>query len=187
MGGVICCAFLSFVAIILTNYYMNVEGYDFPLLIYAGPVYLWIIFFMLGIFMSKYPDKPYFQWGAIIAITGLFLEIIESDYWLRIYGKGIGIKTSSFIFSVGIILILLSIRMQRSFSTSKFTKVIAWIGEVSFGVYLIHTYCIALFSHLLDIDNWAFMWFISLALTLIIIVVMKRFVSTRILRRYFGF
>ena len=185
--GVFVGIIISFTAIIFTSYYINVEKYSFPLLLYAGPIYLWIVFFMLGVVMSRHPYKHYCNIGIIILIIGLILQISESDFLLRNYGKGIGIKLSSFIFSIGAILCLLSKQMQETFKSSKFTQIVAWIGEISFGVYLIHTYCILLFSRLITTNSWFTVWGISLLLTLVIIALMRRTIPSRICKRYFGF
>lgn len=187
LGGVICCLIMSLCAIILTNYYMYKEGHEFPLLLYAGPIYLWIVFFMLGIYMWKYPEYPYFWSGIVIALFGMVLQIVESNYWLETYGKGIGIKVSSFIFSLGMIMILLSRRVYYGFKSSIFTRAVAWVGEVSFGVYLIHTYSIAFFSRLLISKSWIIMWGLSLGLTLGIIVILHKVIPSPICKRYLGF
>lgn len=186
-GGIVACVLISFIAIVLTNYYMNIEGKSFPLLFYAGPIYLWIVFFMLGIVMSTHPNNSYLKIGIIIMAIGLTLQIVESDFWLRNYGKGIGIKTSSFIFSIGVILCLLSRQMQVAFKSSRLTQIIACIGEVSFGIYLIHTYCILLFSHIISINSWVIMWGLALLLTLVIIALMRQILPPKICKRYFGF
>lgn len=186
-GGVIICSVLSFSAVVLTNYYMFIEGISFPLLLYAGPVYLWVVFFMLGIIMSKYPHKSVLRIGTLILLSGLILQILESNFWLQHYNKGIGIKTSSFIFSIGVIMKLMSIQTQKAFKKSRLTRCIAWIGEVSFGVYLIHTYCILLLSRFIHTENWAIMWLITLFLSLVIIASMKRYFPSKMCRKYFGF
>ena len=186
-GGVIACGMLSLVAIVITSYYINYNGNNYPLLLYAGPIYLWIIFFMLGIYIAKNPNKDYLTIGITVTLIGLILQIIESKFLLEYIGKGIGIKTSSFIFSAGVILCALSQKTQEAFKSSKITQYIAWIGEVSFGVYLIHNYCITLFLKMTKTDNWFIMWGLSLALTLFIIIVMKRIIPEKPLKKYFGF
>ena len=186
-GGVTICIIASFVSISITSYYINIEGRSFPLILYAGPVYLWIVFFMLGIYISKFPDKQYLRYGCIISVVGLILQVIESNYLLDNFGTGIGIKVSSFVFSSGIILSLMSQQAQNTFKMSKSIRIIAWIGEISFGIYLIHTYCIAALNKVINNDNWILMWLFTLLLTLTVVIVMKKIVPASILKKYFGF
>ena len=182
----ITCGILSTIAIVATTYYLNIEGKSFPLLLYAGPVYLWAIFFMLGIYMSKNPHNNYCTYGIILSIIGFILQMIESWYYLSTIGKGLGIKTSSFIFSLGIILIALSNKTQNKFNSSVVTHTIAWLGTISFGIYLIHMYFVAIFKTIIESDNWLITWCISTVSTVILILIMLQFLPHSTLKKYFG-
>ncbi|MBD5206050.1 MAG: acyltransferase [Bacteroidales bacterium] len=186
-GGVICCIIISLLAIILTEYLIYKEGHNFPLLLYAGPIYLWIAFFMLGIYLRVNSNANYLKIGIVLTLLGLLMQIGESYFLLSNYGKGVGIKFSSFIFSIGLILLLFSPRLQQIYKTSKIGRWIAWIGEVSFGVYLVHMYFVTGFQRILGTDNWLVMWISSLMITLTTIYVLRCIIPASTLKKYFGF
>lgn len=52
--SLIASGVLSMATITLTSYIIYFRKIDLPLIVYAGPSYLWIFFFMLGIFFRKF-------------------------------------------------------------------------------------------------------------------------------------
>lgn len=137
---IVACA-VSMIMIIITSYIINIQMVVLPLIVYAGPVYLWIIFFMLGIFFRKfgYLKSPII--GGGLALIGLGLQIGEMYYIYSLNGScRTGIKPSSFIFSIGVIMLLFSTPVRSLFLRFISSKYIQWLGATSFTVYLIHMY-----------------------------------------------
>lgn len=166
--GIILCTIISVLAIIVTTWFIQIEKLHFPLLLYVGPVYLWIVFFMLGIYLHKYENKDFISVGWALTIIGYLLQIIETAYYLKLNGTGLGIKLSSFIFSAGIIILLVSRRTEKYFQESKFTRLLTWIGEVSFGIYLCHMYVVAVLHTYYLNCPCLILWLITILITVII-------------------
>jgi len=186
-SGIFICAVMSAIAISATSWLINIEGHSFPLLLYAGPVYVWIIFYMMGIWLRKNEHKDYFSFGLILALLGFIMQIVEYSWYLNINGGGLGIKLSSFIFSAGIILILVSHKMERFYRNNRATRVVAWIGEISFGVYFLHVYCISFLGNLLGPQPWIVTWSYILALSIVIIWMVKKVFPKKFTHKFLGF
>lgn len=185
--GMILCAVLSTIAIIITSWLINVEGHSFKLLAYAGPVYLWVVFYMLGIWLRKHESNSYFNVGLTLAIIGYCMSIVETIWYMNLTGGGVGIKLSSFIFSYGMIIMLVSKQIANCFYSSRLIRIVAWIGEVSFGVYLMHMYCIMACRMVLGKMPWSALWIISLGLTLLLIGIAQSKLSSKFTYKYLGF
>lgn len=186
-GGLLCALIISLASIGLLSYMTHIEGYSFPLILYAGPFYLWIVFFMMGLWYAKH-SRGYSLLPAIaIIITGIVLSVFETKYYFTLHHSGYGIKFSSFIYSVGVIMLLFSSKLERIYNKNAITSAIAYIGEISFGIYLIHMYVIIILRHILPVSNWVLSWAITIALTTAIIMFSKWLLPTRINRKYFGF
>lgn len=181
----ILCGLMSIVAITFTTYYLNVEGMKFPLLLYAGPVYLWIIFFVIGMYIARYPTRKIFIVGIVMAIIGYVLSGVETSYYLQLNDTGVGIKPSSFLFSAGVILVLLSNQVKSLFVNSRFTRIFSYIGEVSFGIYLMHTYVILICGKAIG-GGWALRWIVATIVTFAIILIFQKILPRKWCRNYFG-
>ena len=98
MGGVIISCLISLVWIAGVVYMSTMQGRGIPLILYAGPLPCWLMFFVLGVVIGHKPERDYsIILPIVITILGLMLSVIESEYLLDHYGKGVGIKPSSFI------------------------------------------------------------------------------------------
>ncbi len=164
---------------------LQIEGMSFPLVLYAGPFVLWIIFFMMGIWYSSHSRKYSLTPAIFVTTIGFIASVIESRYYLSISGSGMGIKFSSFIFSSGIIMLLFSEKVEKLFVENWITRFILFTGEVSFGVYLIHMYVRRAVGYL-HINSWVIDWGLTLAITLLIIVAVKRCLSKKLAEKLFG-
>ena len=177
---------MSCVSIVVVSYLLLIEGRQISLIAYAAPFVVWLIFFMMGVYFSNHQrDKILFP-GILIAAIGLTASVIESIYYLSLYGSGMGIKLSAFIYSAGVLMIIFSKQAESIFKENRMTKLILWIGEVSFGIYLIHMYVRYVLNYIVNIDSWLLNWFLIITLSSIIIIILKKFVSSQTLIKYFG-
>jgi len=184
-GGVILCATISAISIIGVTYLLQIEGKSFPLIMYAGPFVLWILFFMLGIWYSTH-SRNYSLIPAILTIlVGLVASVIESKYYLPMHGGGTGIKLSSFLFSTGMITLLFSEKVEKLYSNNAITRAILYIGEISFGIYLIHMY-VRIAIGFIHINSWPIEWALTLGITIAIIVIAKRLFRQSFTRKCLG-
>lgn len=123
-------------------YITAIKGIQVPLTLYAGPFPLWIGFFVLGVALAG--SGRNFCWAILLIglVVTLLLQFFECKWLLThfLQGVGLGIKPSSFLFSVLVILLVFSKRVEESFKSKKtFNKAISFVGRVSFVVYLSHT------------------------------------------------
>lgn len=99
---------------------------------------------------------------------------------------GVGIKLSSYIYSCGVILLVLSPKVQTLYKDNLFTATISYIGRISFGLYLIHCYVIQLLFVVFPTSSWRLSFCIVTFVT-ILIVMLSRKVLPQYLNKYLGF
>lgn len=165
---------------------MQIEGHSYPLLLYAGPFVLWIVFFMLGIWCATHPRTYSIFYPLLLTIVGYLLSVIECMVYLPINGGGLGIKLSSFIFSSGVILLLFSEKVENKFSESRLTRPVVYIGEISFGIYLLHMYVRTALNHVSHTESWLFDWATTLILSIGLIYLLKITLPKTFITKYLG-
>ena len=103
-----------------------------PIILYAGPLPCWIMFFVFGVLIGHYPQRRYSViLPVIILVAGLVMSIIESNYLLFHYGKGVGIKPSSFIYSAGMVFLMFSSKLENLIRrTGAIYRFTTWIGTL---------------------------------------------------------
>lgn len=185
-GGVIFCAVISILSIIFVTYLQKVEGYSLPLLIYAGPFPLWILFFFMGIYFASSDRNYSLTWPILLTVFGFCFQVVEYIYWFDKGQNALGIKLSSFIFSAGIIWLLFSRKIENRYIDNLFFNAMSWIGGISFGIYLLHCYIIIAVSRLLPSINWIENWTIVLSLTILVIWCVKSIIPN-FSKKYLGF
>lgn len=154
------------------------RGGNLPILLYAGLFPVWIFFYALGIYLSD-SDRYYsIKMLVSLMIMALLLQIVEGMFL-----KGLGChipfdatKPSSMIFSALVILILFSKKVESSYVTNKFTRVVEYIGVISFGIYLIHCHVIPLIPPF----YWAFEWLLTLAISIMIVCGMRYILPAKV-------
>lgn len=179
-GGVIACHLISFVWIVSVVYVNTVKGMGLPLILYAGPLPCWLMFFALGILIGQKTERKYsIALPIFITIIGYIFSIVESNYLLSQYGQGVGIKLSSFIYSAGIVYLLFSNKVERLIcKTGIIYKIFVKIGSLSFGIYLIHCYLVNLVDRF-PIDSWFIKFVMTLSLTILFILILKKTVPSK--------
>lgn len=186
-GGVIVSCLISFAWIAGVIYMNTIQGKGIPLILYAGPLPCWLMFFVLGVMIGHKPERNYsIILPMVITILGFILSVIESDYLLDHFGKGVGIKPSSFIYSAGMIFLMFSNKVENLIrQTGAIYRFIIWIGSISFGIYLIHCYFISFFVKRLPIDSWLLHWSLTLSLTVVLILILRKLLPTKY-QKYLG-
>lgn len=186
-GGVIVSCLISFAWIAGVMYMNTIQGKGIPLILYAGPLPCWLMFFVLGVMIGHKPERNYsIILPMVISILGFILSVIESDYLLDHYGKGVGIKPSSFIYSAGMIFLMFSNKVEKLVSrTGIIYRLFIWIGSLSFSIYLIHRYFVSFLAKRLTIDSWLLQWSIALSLTVVFILVLRKLLPTKY-HKYLG-
>lgn len=183
---VVTCA-ISMITIMITSYIINVQRIRLPLIAYAGPAYLWIIFFMLGIFFRKFGYSKSCITGGGLALIGLGLQIGEAYYIYCLNGScRVGIKPSSFIFSIGVIMLLFSTSVRSLLLNLLNNRYIQWLGTVSFTVYLIHMYPLLIINHYIDTDSWFIEWALGISVTVGIVYILDFLIKPNKLRQLLG-
>ena len=184
---VIVSCLISFAWIAGVMYMNTIQGKGIPLILYAGPLPCWLMFFVLGVMIGHKPERNYsIILPIIISILGFILSVIESDYLLDHYGKGVGIKPSSFIYSAGMIFLMFSNKVENLIRrTGAIYRFIIWIGSLSFGIYLVHCYFISFFVKRLPIDSWLLQWSLALFLTVVFILILRKLLPTKY-HKYLG-
>ena len=184
---VIVSCLISFAWIAGVMYMNTIQGKGIPLILYAGPLPCWLMFFVLGVMIGHKPERNYsIILPMVIAILGFILSVIETDYLLDHYGKGVGIKPSSFIYSAGMIFLLFSNKVEKLIRRKgAIYRFIIWIGSLSFGIYLIHCYFISFFVKRLPIDSWLLQWSLALFLTVVFILILRKLLPTKY-HKYLG-
>lgn len=185
MGGVIISLITSLICVTIVAMTNYVYCIDTPLIIYAGFFPLWIIFFVLGIYIRKKQPKINLILLSSIAIFALVAEILENHFYYSNFSGGFGIKPTSFIFSIAIILLLFSKNCEKSYSnTSIINRAICAIGENSFVIYLTHCTIINIMYRWLPL-NWFLRIIVVLVSNYILIIIAKHIIPKRIIK-YFG-
>lgn len=184
---VIVSCLISFAWIAGVMYMNTIQGKGIPLILYAGPLPCWLMFFVLGVMIGHKPERNYsIILPMVITILGFILSVIETDYLLDHYGKGVGIKPSSFIYSAGMIFLMFSNKVENLIRrTGAIYRFIIWIGSLSFGIYLVHCYFISFFVKRLPIDSWLLQWSLALFLTVVFILILRKLLPTKY-HKYLG-
>ena len=178
MGGVILCLSLICVAVIS---YTSITR--FPLIVFAGPVIVWVIFFWIGVFLSRSERNYKIGWIFVGVLISFALMLIETKLRHEATGGGYGIKPSSFIFSFLMILLLLSKRMEQKYVKDNIiNKVLTVVGDYSFPIYLIHCFVITIVFHFVTISNWIVRWTIVVAITMLFICLVRKVLPNKCLK-----
>ena len=159
-----------------------------PLILYAGPFIMWTMFYVQGIYISRMNRNYSYCFFLMVLLLCILLQIIESKYLFTLTGRGFGIKASAYIYSIVVIFLLFSQRLQYMYECKKhfIKRFIEYIGQMSFGIYLIHMFVVLLVSKYLDIHNWIINWGIVLVFTILIIQILKAIFPAKITRKYLG-
>lgn len=171
MSGII-----SLVCIFGISCLTKIYGYELPLIAYAGPFPVWIVFFAIGCYLRKCERNYSLLLPLAVAILGMVMSYAETYYWNVNYGGGFGIKISSFIYSIAVIMLLFSAKAECAYKRNIVHKAIEYAGCVSFAIYLYHLFVIDAFSilHVLERMSWIVRWLICLTATIVVVEILRR-------------
>ena len=181
-----CClisAMISLVSIVVVTWFRAYRGVNLPMLIYAGSFPVQLLFFVLGVALSRI-KRDYCLWWVIIAfLAGLFLQYLETSYLVNMGVAGYGIKLSSFIYSTFVILLLFSKRIENMFNSDHLlSRLIAKIGTLSLGMYLSHMLVYRVLKHLWVIDGWLVRWLVVFAIDILLVLALNRVLPKKVSR-----
>ena len=146
--GLVASIIISITMTGLIFYVRYYIGVNLPLIIYAGNFATWMMFFVLGLYLGtsgsiKIPNKL-----LIFMIFAFYVLSCAESYVICVMFHQAGsavtaVKASSFMYSFALIVFLFK---NHDFIKSKLVKN---LGEVSFGIYLIHNFVLIFSSRLL--------------------------------------
>jgi peptidoglycan/LPS O-acetylase OafA/YrhL len=145
-GGVVSLI-ISLMMSMAIQYLRYYRGINISTILYAGNFLTWLVFFVSGIYISKY--LPKLNWKICAISTAIFfvLSVFETYYWYdgfqKIGNAVTAVKASTFLYSMSVILLLYSLKNKIRIS-----NFMVKIGEYSFGIFLIHSIVIIVFTKL---------------------------------------
>lgn len=193
--GLVLTTIISFVSLATFFYLSKVKLFSIPLILYAGPFPVWIMFFVLGLYLGRNKLEISRKILFVFVITGLFISVAETYYIFHFTDsfEGLGIKIGAFIYSFAVILFLFSLEYQPKIKT-KLWKFMAYLGRISFGVYLIHVYILSYIvqrmANAIELPNYFLDQLFLIGLTAIIcvcIITAVRAINKPMAVKYLGF
>lgn len=179
-------ALLSALWITLYTYGFVVRGQHWPILFYAGPLPMWIVFFVLGGFLRTAPDFFKTKILYFASFVSLFVILMETKFLNSFGCPGLGQKLSSHVFSFCVITILFSPSFQKNYKRTILSRFLEIVGNLSFGIYLIHNYLVFFVRRFTKVDNWMLTWFIVLCTSMILILICQKILPPK-WKRWIGF
>ena len=155
-----------------------------PLILYAGPFPIWILFFALGLYLANCNRSYSLVIPVVLIVLGVIAQIVELYCINSLFNDfRLGIKTSSALYSSGVILLLFSKKVENfynDFSNLKLLKLFEFFGKKSFIIYLCHCYIISFVSSIYYTSFWSFNFTICFTLTIIFILLLQKIVPKSI-------
>lgn len=158
---------------------------ELPLVISVGPCVYWLIFFAIGAYFSD-KNRNYSLWLPFCLLIGGCITQIFEYLILEEMGKnGIGIKLSSWMYSLGVIMLLISEKVEKIYNENSIISIIHIIGVNSFGIYLVHMLVLIFIrriTHISWIEDWVLAIIFSMAL-----IKLAKLIVPNISNRFLGF
>lgn len=174
-------ALVSFALVYFTTWLNVIKGRYLPLIVFAGPSPLWLVFFFLGMYLST-TERMYNPWLVfMLSIVALCIQVVETQYLLDHFGGGYGIKLSSFLFSFLFILFLFSKKIENKYVDNKLGKIMGMIGKKSLGIYLSHILISTMIIRFVHIHSWLIMFIIVLFLDFVLLYLSNKILPKKIL------
>lgn len=175
MGGGVLCAIISLVSILVISYITKIIGYELPLIVYAGPFPVWCVFFAMGCYLRKSKWNYSLFLPFIMTLVGIVMSYGETYYWNINYGGGFGIKISSFVYSMAVITLIFSQKIECVYKRNVMTKGVEYVGYISFPIYLYHFIIIDCFRMFHTVNNmpWCICWGTCMVMTIVLIKILK--------------
>lgn len=149
--GIVCAGIISVVSCLLIFYFRYYTSIEPPLFIYGGSLTTWIVFYVLGIYIRKNGisiRKSKLLTATVLSLAlSLFATIFLCIKYHNMGYAATATKISAFAYSFALILYLFKFK-DRNF---KQFKLLSFIGEVSFGIFLSHMFVLQCISHFCNI------------------------------------
>ena len=165
---------VSSVSICIVTYLNSMLVISLPLILYAGPFVVWFVFYMQGVYYSRIERSYHLKYSIIIVLLGFLLQCVETYYLNTRYTGGVGIKLSAFVYSYGMVLFIFHPRIVSLYHKNSLTSVVAYIGKISFGIYLIHCYFITVVDRCFFSTSWLLRWLLVSFVTIIFIAIVRK-------------
>ena len=103
-------------------------------------------------------------------------------HWLNsLSGGGFGIKVSAWIYSIAVILLLFSAKLERAYKRNAVSRFVEYVGNVSFTIYLYHLLVLIVLSKLgVSVLPWIGRWAVLMLAILAFVEVAKRILPKKI-------
>lgn len=166
------------------------SGSQLPLIFYAGPFWIWIMFFYQGIIMGRSERNYSITTLVVLLLIAISLQLVESWYLFNYGSASYGIKASAYIYSSIVLFILFSKKAETFYETNKniVFSFIEYIGRLSFGIYLIHCYFITfIINRIIGNEYWGIRCFCTILCSIFFIEIIKKVVPNRFCTKYLGF
>lgn len=136
--GLIIAVILSFIICLVFFFLKLFTDIEIPLIIYAGNIITWLMFFVLGMYLKNNKIIINIKTLVIMIILSLLLELIETKIHFELLNNLeeaiTAVKISSFIYS-GLVIVLFLGEKRIEFKNFKF---LGSLGQVSYAIYLNH-------------------------------------------------
>lgn len=177
MGGVVFAFLVTMFAIGGVSYLDLIEGYGLNSIEKGGLFPIWLVFFVIGIHIGNMKERTYRLWPWILLfLTGLVLSYFETKWVYPLHHVGYGIKSSSHLYSLAVIMLLFSQKVQNMFTSDNgLFRLFAYLGRISFGMYLVHCFFIMFIIHFVQL-NWAVLTVGTMTLTVVFIYAVQKLV-----------
>ncbi len=108
-------------------------------------------------------------------LVGFVAQMFEAKYLMSLGNQELGLKISSWVYSAGMILLLLSSKTDRLLTRDNFAyRLLVKLGTISFGIYLIHMYFVLAESVLIGFDGWLMSFIAMVVLAIGFVVVLRK-------------
>jgi surface polysaccharide O-acyltransferase-like enzyme len=151
--GILISGIVSLSMTILIFYFRYFTNINLPLIIYAGLLPTWVVFFVYVLYLGNGGKIAISNKLLVAGILVSYLFSCVESYWLyyqfnQARDAVTAIKISSFIYSLFIITFVLK---NNDFVSMRFLK---YLGRISFGIYLIHMLILPIASKALKIVSF---------------------------------
>lgn len=178
-GGVILSALISIGSVVLITWLTAFQGVRIFMVFYAGMFLFWLVFFVIGLYFGRYPQarQSTFWAGIVIMVVGLWASMAETHWLSQLkHNDFMGYKLSAFVMASGAICLLFSSVIEKRFrSESVLSRLLAYLGRNSLGIYLIHCYWISAVVRLWNNVNWLVKGALAIFLSVMTIKIVKRY------------
>ena len=178
---------ISLISSLVAAYYISWGGFSsLPIIFYAGPFYVWIVFFVLGTILGGAKNLiiqiNYIGCFSLI-LMGLMIQFFELFIMHDNGVFSVGLKMSSVLFSISAIIVIFSKSNNLALDcNNRLVK----LGSISFPIYLIHSYFALLVGRLSHgLIPWFLSWMLVCALSIGAVYYCKHYIPKR-LHYYLG-